>query len=62
MENDQPEFMTPFDELVTSPELQLMKLLIPFAPASGRQVLAAFVKFREFRETVWISSAASGPI
>ena len=60
MENDQPEFMTPFDELVTSPELQLMKLLIPFAPASGRQVLAAFVKFREFRETVRLFRYAGG--
>lgn len=60
MDNDQPGFMTPFDELVTSPELQLMKLLIPFAPASGRQVLAAFVKFRELRETVRLFRNAGG--
>lgn len=60
MDNDQPGFMTPFDELVTSPELQIMKLLIPYAPASGRQVLAAFVKFREFRETVRLFRGSGG--
>ena len=43
MEKDLPGPMTPFDELVTSPELQLIKLMIPYAPASGRQMLAAFV-------------------
>ncbi len=52
MEKDLPGPMTPFDELVTSPELQLMKLLIPYAPASGRQMLAAFVKFTELQETL----------
>ena len=52
MEKDLPGPMTPFDELVTSPELQLIKLLIPYAPASGRQMLAAFVKFKELNETI----------
>ena len=52
MEKDLPGPMTPFDELVTSPELQLIKLMIPYAPASGRQMLAAFVKFKELNETI----------
>ncbi len=60
MDNDQPGFMTPFDELVTSPKLQIIKLLIPYAPASGRRVLAAFVKFREFKETVRLFQDAGG--
>lgn len=32
MDQDQTERMTPFDELVTSPTLQIMKLLIPYTP------------------------------
>ena len=52
MSNDAPEPMTPFDELVTSPELQMMKLLIPYAPAPGRRILAAFVKFTELKKTL----------
>ena len=30
MDKDVPGLMTPFDELVTTPELQIIKLLIPF--------------------------------
>ena len=50
MDKDVPGLMTPFDELVTTPELQIIKLLIPYAPASGRQTLAGLVKFMELRE------------
>lgn len=52
MEKDAPGLMTPFDELVTTPELQIIKLLIPYAPASGRQTLAGMVKFIELKETL----------
>lgn len=52
MEKDAPGLMTPFDELVTTPELQIIKLLIPYAPASGRQTLAGIVKFIELKETL----------
>lgn len=54
MEKKPPEPMTPFDELVTSPALQAVKLLIPYTPASGRQMLAAFVKFQELRQTILV--------
>ena len=43
MDKNLPGPMTPFDDLITSPELQIMKLLIPYAPASKRQMLAACV-------------------
>lgn len=46
--------MTPFDELVTSPQLQAMKLLLPYTPASGQQMLAAFIKFMELRQTLFL--------
>ncbi len=52
MDKDLPGLMTPFDELVTTPELQMIKLLIPYAPASGRQTLAGMVKFMELREAI----------
>lgn len=52
MDRDIPGPMTPFDELVTTPELQMIKLLIPYAPASGRQTLAALVKYTELRKAV----------
>lgn len=56
MDNDVPGIMTPFDELVTTPELQIMKLIIPYAPASGRQVLAGMVKFMELKEALRLFS------
>ena len=52
MDKDLPGLMTPLDELVTTPELQMIKLLIPYAPASGRQTLAGMVKFMELREAL----------
>ena len=62
MDKNLPGPMTPFDELVTSPELQIMKLMIPYAPASGRQMLAACVKDMELRETIRIFSGGRGVI
>ena len=56
MEKKPPEPMTPFDELVTSPVLQAVKLLIPYTPASGRQMLAAFVKMQELRQAIQLFS------
>ena len=60
MDKDVPGLMTPFDELVTTPELQIIKLLIPYAPASGRQTLAGLVKFMELRETLRLFRGRSG--
>ena len=62
MDNNSPVHMTPFDELVTSPELQIMKLMIPFAPARGQRTLAACVKFMELRETLRIFGNRYGDI
>ena len=56
MEKKPPEPMTPFDELITSPALQAVKLLIPYTPASGRQILAAFVKMQELRQAIQLFS------
>lgn len=44
--------MTPFDELITSPELQIMKALIPYMSGSAQKTTAACCKFLELRRTV----------
>ena len=62
MDKNLPGPMTPFDDLITSPELQIMKLLIPYAPASKRQMLAACVKVMELRETIRIFSGGRGSV
>lgn len=62
MDKNLPGPMTPFDELVTSPELQIMKLMIPYAPASGRRMLAACVKVMELKETIRVFSSGRGVI
>lgn len=56
MDNHSPGPMTPFDELITTPQLQLMKLMIPYAPVRGRYAMAACVKFMELRETLQLFS------
>ena len=62
MDKNLPGPMTPFAELVTSPELQIMKLLIPYAPASSRQMLAACVKVMELKSALRIFGSGCGVI
>ena len=52
MDEKTPRPMTPFDELVTSPQLQVIKLLLPYAPVSQQRILAAFIKLFELRQTI----------
>ncbi len=52
MENKPPRPMTPFDELTTSPQLQMLKLFLPYTPASNQQFLGVFIKFLELQETL----------
>jgi len=44
--------MTPFDRLTTTQELQMMKLLLPYTPASSQRMLAVFIKFQEMQNTI----------
>lgn len=60
MDKDLPGLMTPFDELVTTPELQIVKLLIPYAPAPGRQTLAGMVRLLELKETLRLFRGRGG--
>lgn len=52
MEKDSLKPMTPFDELTVPPELQIMKLLLPYTPASNQQMLGILIKFLELQHTV----------
>ena len=44
--------MTQLDTLVTTQELQLMKLMLPYIPANMRGMLAMYIKFTEFTNTI----------
>ncbi len=52
MEHSPPKPMTPFDELVISPDLQILKLLLPYTPLDQQEFLGVFIKIFELKETV----------
>ncbi len=52
MEHSPPKPMTPFDELVISPDLQILKLLLPYTPPDQQEFLGVFIKIFELKETV----------
>lgn len=43
---------TPFDQLISSENLQLVKLLIPYTPPETQRFLAVYVKFSELQYTM----------
>lgn len=49
MEHGSINLMTPFDHLTTTRELQMMKLMFPYTPASMHQMLAMYIKFQELQ-------------
>ena len=56
--------MTQLDTLVTTQELQLMKLMLPYIPAN---MLAVYIKFTEFTNTIHLfhstgNGSPDGPI
>ena len=52
MEQPIDELMTPFDKLISSPQLQMMKLLIPYTPPSSQRIMAVYIKFLELENTM----------
>lgn len=52
MEKNPPRPMTPFDELITSPSLYTLKLLLPYVPAPMQRIMAIFLKFFELKNTI----------
>ena len=59
--------MTQLDTLVTTQELQLMKLMLPYIPVNMRGMLAVYIKFTEFTNTIHLfhstgNGSPDGPI
>lgn len=54
MEEETTDKMTPFDRLISSKDLQLMKLIIPYTPPANQHMLAILVKFLELNRTIKI--------
>ncbi len=52
MKDDFSQMMTPFDASISSRSLQITKILIPFLPPKGQRMLAIYVKFIEFQNTI----------
>lgn len=52
MDEKSPLPMTPLDTLVTTPDLQMLKLMIPYTPPANQRLLAIYVKFLEFQHTL----------
>lgn len=43
---------TPFDNLVSSTQLDMMKLFLPFMPPASQSYFALYIKFQELQETI----------
>jgi len=52
MDKKQHRLMTPFDNLISSNQLQMIKLLLPYTPPSNQRFLAIFVKYLELKNTL----------
>lgn len=52
MKDDFSHMMTPFDQSISTWSLQMTKLLIPFLPPQSQRMMAVYVKFMEFQNTL----------
>ena len=52
MKDDFSQMMTPFDLSISSRSLQITKILIPFLPPKTQRMMAIYVKFIEFQNTI----------
>ncbi|MGI6071238.1 MAG: hypothetical protein ACOYBE_12580 [Blautia sp.] len=56
-ENSYP--MTPFDEMVGSDQVQMLKAALPYLPVQGQRFVSVYAKFMELKNTM---SLFSGPM
>lgn len=52
MEHKPQKPMTPFDNMVTPPNLYTLKLMLPYTPSSNQKFIAVYIKFLELRYTM----------
>lgn len=48
----EPISQTAFDQIVCNEQCQMLKAVIPYLPFQGQQILAAYAKTRELRNTL----------
>lgn len=51
-----PSLLTPFDQMVTDEQLQMMKLFIPYLPENIRYLAGIYVKMTEFSKALSLHS------
>lgn len=56
MDKRTPRPMTLFDELTMPPQFRMMKLMLPYTPATTRPMLAILIKFMELQHTIRLFS------
>ena len=59
MKDDFSQMMTPFDLSISSRSLQITKILIPFLPPQKQRMLAIYIKFMEFQNTISFFKAST---
>ena len=59
MEKNPKHFLTPFDELTTSRQLQTIKLLLPYLPTNGQRMLGIFIRLNELQNAIHLSEEES---
>ncbi len=52
MNDEFSQMMTPFDQSISTHSLHMLKLLIPFLPPQSQRMIAIYVKFLEFQNTL----------
>lgn len=52
MDRKQTTPMTPFDNLISNEQLQMMKLMLPYMPPGSQKLFAVYVKFLELQHTM----------
>ncbi|MEF9839711.1 MAG: hypothetical protein RR275_07850 [Lachnospiraceae bacterium] len=52
MDNKHISLMTPFDSLISTKSLRMMKLILPYTSPSNQRMLAVYVKFMELQKTM----------
>lgn len=52
MDQNEKTYMTPFDSMVSTQQMQTIKLLLPYVPPARQRFLAVYVKFMELTRTI----------
>lgn len=52
MDQNEKIYMTPFDSMVSSQQMQTIKLLLPYVPPARQSFLAVYIKFMELSRTM----------